>query len=108
MRLLALDSKVSLTAAQISYFAKEIYFDAAEPRLRALHEHIVVTVLVANDHTRAISESYQGRPKFEDLIGLRALQRNVRDLAYADANNELASQIMEAKAVTALRLGNES
>lgn len=100
--LFTLHSKITGIADEILYLVKGRFLDAADARLRTLHEHLVVVVLIANDHSYEISERYQDRAVFEEIARLRAHRRNFRDPLYgSDRNSQVAvtKQMSEAEIV---------
>lgn len=70
--LLGLYSKSCAIATEISCLLRDGFPDGPVSRLRTLHEHLVIMMMLHNDTTYEISERYQDSAVFEQLKQLRA------------------------------------
>jgi Family of unknown function (DUF5677) len=67
LHLLGLYGKSCRIATEISHLLVMGFPDAAASRFRTLYEHLVIMMLLDNDHTYELSEGYQDSAVFEYL-----------------------------------------
>jgi hypothetical protein len=70
--LLGLFSKSCGIATEISFLLQGGFPDGSLSRLRTLHEHLVIMMMLHNDNTYEVCEGYQDSAVFEELKQLRA------------------------------------
>ena len=102
--LLSLYGKSCCIATEISCLLKAGFPDGAMSRLRTLHEHLVILMLLNNDETYELSERYQDHAVFEQLKLLRAEKRSYEDPIWAkpkDYDKKIAVEISELVALAA-------
>jgi hypothetical protein len=100
--LLGLYSKSCGFVTEISQLLRDGFPDGSLARLRTLHEHLVVMMVLLNDHTYEICERYQDSAVFEELRQLRTDLASLADPVWDVPDGyveKLAQDIAEAELV---------
>lgn len=110
LHLLSLYGKSCRIATEISHLLRVGFPDAAASRFRTLYEHMVVMMLLHNDHKYELSEGYQDSAMFEYLKQLRAERSSladsfwlVKDSVLEELTREIASVELAAAEIVSRR-----
>jgi hypothetical protein len=98
--ILSFQSKICMIADEIIQLIRVGFLSAADSRLRTMHEHVVILVLILNDDTYELSERYQDHAVFEELARLKTYRSNWQESMYRttpETHKSIALEIVAAE-----------